>query len=73
MACHRKSGDRPSFLRRARGEDRFFLQLAAEENLFREIEIMELLRDTRILDISGVTVLEQDSSEKEAVAKDGFY
>ena len=26
---------------------------------------MGLLRDTRILDISGVTVLEQESSEKE--------
>lgn len=52
-------------LLRARGADRFLLQLAAEENLFQEVEIMGLLRDTRILDISGVTVLEQGTLEKE--------
>ena len=50
---------------RARGEDRFFQQLTAEENLFQEVEITGLLRDTRILDISDVTVLEQGTLEKE--------
>ena len=48
----------------ARSADRFFLQLVAEENLFQEVTITGLLRDTRILDISGVTVLGKDTSEK---------
>ena len=49
----------------ARGADRFFSQLAAEENLFQKVTISGLLRDTRILDISDVTVLKQDTSEDE--------
>jgi len=39
-----------------RAKDRVFQQLAAEENLFKEVEITGLLNNSRTLDIFGVTI-----------------
>jgi hypothetical protein len=39
-----------------RGKDKLFEQLTAEKNLFKEVEIIGLLRNTRTLDLFGVTV-----------------
>lgn len=41
---------------RVRTEDKLFRQLTAEQNLFKEVEIAGLLRNTRILDMFSVTV-----------------
>ncbi len=38
-----------------RAEDGLFEQLAAEKNLFKEVEITGLLRDTRDLDMFSIT------------------
>jgi hypothetical protein len=40
-----------------RAPDSLFYKLTAEENLFREVEVVGLLRNTRTLDIGNVTVL----------------
>jgi len=40
-----------------RAQDRLFQKLTAEENLFKEVEITGLLRNTRTLDIGDVTIL----------------
>jgi hypothetical protein len=39
-----------------RGADQLFEKLTAEKNLFKEVEITGLLRNTRTLDMFGVTV-----------------
>ena len=39
-----------------RAQDRVFQQLAAEENLFKEVEITGLLNNSRTLDIFEVTI-----------------
>ena len=40
----------------ARGKDELFEKLTAEKNLFKEVEITGLLRNSRTLDMFGVTV-----------------
>jgi hypothetical protein len=41
---------------RVRAEDKLFRQLAAEQNLFKEVEVTGLLRNTRTLDMFSVKV-----------------
>ena len=47
-----------------RAQDRLFQKLTAEENLFREVEIVGLLRNTRTLDIGDVTVFGPSIAEQ---------
>ncbi len=47
-----------------RAQARLFQKLTAEENLFREVEIVGLLRNTRTLDIGDVTVLGPSIAEQ---------
>ncbi|HJY84771.1 MAG TPA: DUF4398 domain-containing protein [Candidatus Binatia bacterium] len=44
--------------------DRLFQRLTAEENLFREVEIVGLLRNTRTLDIGNVTIFGPSVAEQ---------
>jgi hypothetical protein len=39
-----------------RAEDKLFQQLTAEQNLFKEVEVIGLLRNTRTLDMFSVKV-----------------
>ncbi len=48
----------------ARAPDRLFQRLTAEENLFREVEIVGLLRNTRTLDIGDVTIFGPSIAEQ---------
>src|SRR5262245_34852376 len=47
-----------------RAPDRLFQRLTAEENLFREVEIVGLLRNTRTLDIGNVTIFGPSVAEQ---------
>jgi hypothetical protein len=51
-----------------RAPDSLFRELTAEENLFKEVEIVGLLRNTRTLDIGDITVLGPSIAEQAYLA-----